>query len=155
MSKDKEIKINFDPFFYLIKDFYEGKTNRRFKCGAFFGMRTVSSDGNVYPCHRFVGLKNFVIGDVYKGLNYKKIEKLLEHLAETRNLFCKDCWLNKICGGPCYYYSANRNGTFNLPDRTFCQIMRKKYESTMYFLVKYYDEIYEKPYRYIKATQHL
>lgn len=148
-------KIIFDPYCYLIRDFYKEKIFRRYKCGAFFGMRAVSTNGNIYPCHRFVGMDNFVIGNVFKGINYKKIMELLTDFDRSRYLVCKSCWLNKICGGPCYYYSANYNGTFNQPDETFCRIMRNNYETTLYFLVKYYNEIYEKPHTDIKATNHL
>lgn len=155
LIKGTRAKIIFDPYYYLIKDFYEGKIYRRYRCGAFFGMRTVSTNGNIYPCHRFVGLDNFIIGNVFKGMKYSKITKLLEDLDRIRYKKCKGCWLNKICGGPCYYYIANIDGTFNSPPKTFCDTSKKNYESAMYFMVKYYSEIYEEPNIYIRATQHL
>jgi uncharacterized protein len=61
-SGDKD-KIIFDPYAYFIRNFIRKRINRRYRCGAFFGMKTVSTDGKIYPCHRFVGLRPFIIKD--------------------------------------------------------------------------------------------
>lgn len=75
LKKGLRQKIIFDPFACLIKTFYEGRLNKYYRCGACFGMATVSTDGNIYPCHRFVGMDNFIIGDVFEGIYSDKIVK--------------------------------------------------------------------------------
>lgn len=89
-------KVIFDPYANLIRDIYNGRILRRYKCGAFFGMATVSTDGNIYPCHRFVGLDNFIIGNVFEGIDNGKMLRFLEDLEKAKQLSCFYCWLNKI-----------------------------------------------------------
>lgn len=148
-------KIIFDPYAYIIRSFAEKRVKRRYRCGAFFGMRTVSTDGKIYPCHRFVGLRPFIIGNIWNGIDYYKVMKILENFDEIRHSICRKCWLNNLCGGPCYYNVANLDGTFNTPTTSFCRIQKRYYKTAMFFLCQYYHEIFEKSYGYIQATRYL
>jgi len=91
-------------------------------CGIGRGMRGVSVDGGFYPCHRFVGLEEFRMGDLEdyrsEGLNdYHRA--VVENLPE-----CRSCWARYFCGGGCFYENRGRTGDMRRPDPLFCQEVR-------------------------------
>jgi len=68
----------------------------------------VGHDGNIYPCYRFVGMDEYVMGNVY---NQPSMEDLMksrpwEKLMEFKDFVdedCKDCTYIKFCRGGCPY----------------------------------------------------
>ena len=55
----------------LIKDDRLGRKSenagkRKYGCGAFHRMYAVDIDERLYPCHRFVGLPEFCVGNIYE-----------------------------------------------------------------------------------------
>ena len=95
---------------------------RHASCGVGRGMRGVSVDGGIYPCHRFVGLKAFRMG----GLDDYRFEGLNDyHRAVVENLpQCHSCWARHFCGGGCFYENRCRTGDMRRPDPLFCREMR-------------------------------
>jgi len=91
-------------------------------CGIGRGMRGVSVDGGLYPCHRFVGLEEFRMGN----LDDYRSEGLNEyHRAVVENLpECRDCWARYFCGGGCFYENRGRTGDMRRPDPLFCREVR-------------------------------
>lgn len=156
MRKKPREKVIFDPFAPSIRSYFEGKWREYYTCGACFGMATVSTNGEIYPCHRFVGMKNFIIGNVFEGIYEDKILKFFKEYERIRNK-CANCWLYKICGGFCYYYLAREDGTFTSPSPWLCNLRKKEYKTAMYFMIKYHEEIFQPPYHYhyITMTRHL
>jgi uncharacterized protein len=81
-----------------------GYNNLRIPCGAgrnFFG---VGSDGILYPCFRFIGIKKYALGTVYSGIESNAYASFLSGTGrpyEERNS-CQDCWAAPLCGGPCF-----------------------------------------------------
>jgi uncharacterized protein len=61
----------------------------------------VSAEGDLFPCHRFVGYKDTKLGNVWDG--YDK-DKWLEKYSQV-NIFkskrCSACWIRFFCGGMC------------------------------------------------------
>jgi uncharacterized protein len=91
-------------------------------CGIGRGMRAVSVDGGIFPCHRFVGLADTCMGDLdsYKaeGLNdYHRA--VVDHLPE-----CRSCWARYFCGGGCFYVNRSHTGEMDHPDPLFCREVR-------------------------------
>lgn len=91
-------------------------------CGIGRGMRGVSVDGGIYPCHRFAGLEEFRLG----GLDDYRSEGLNDyHRAVVENLpRCRSCWARYFCGGGCFYENRGRTGDMHRPDPLFCQEVR-------------------------------
>lgn len=57
----------------------------------------VSTDGKYYPCEKLnERYDNNVIGDVYSGLNYEKIYKVINIGKYTEDK-CKNCWCIRFC----------------------------------------------------------
>lgn len=103
-------------------------------CGAGNEYFSVVPNGDIYPCHRFAGDKNFLMGNVYEG----KIDKSLREKFATNCLFtrngCENCFAKFICSGGCSannYYCA---GDLNEPYKETCEMMKKRIECGMHAL---------------------
>ena len=68
----------------------------------------VGHDGSIYPCYRFVGMDEYVMGNVYDEPSMEDLEKseAWEKLMEFKNFVdedCADCKFIKFCRGGCPY----------------------------------------------------
>jgi len=79
------------------------------------GFIAVKENGDVYPCHRFVGKNEFLMGNI----NYGSLSEIYENATHKYDRICSlsgDCksceWL-KMCGGGCAYERFITNGAFN------------------------------------------
>ncbi|MFH1393232.1 MAG: radical SAM protein [Patescibacteria group bacterium] len=74
----------------------------------------VAPNGDVYPCHRFVGRNDFKIGNVLErrlSVIYKQNADMYEEMA-TIPQKCFSCRWFKLCGGGCSYERFVANGKF-------------------------------------------
>ena len=102
---------------HLLAALAEGK-RRHAACGIGRGLHAVAVNGDVYPCHRFVGLTDVRLGHIQdyrvNGLNDY-------HRAVVENLpVCRTCWARYLCGGGCFYDNRARTGDMHRPDPSFC-----------------------------------
>lgn len=95
---------------------------RRFGCGLGRAMRAISVDGGIYPCHRFVGMDEYRMGDLD---NYRAIGLNDYHRTVVDNLpECRCCWARFLCGGGCFYENQGRTGDMRRPDVLHCREVR-------------------------------
>jgi uncharacterized protein len=118
----------FDPYSQGIRDFHNHKT-ARFRCGACRGCTTVGIDGALYPCHRYVGMKEFIIGDVWNGVDDDKHAAYLRGYLESKKK-CEQCWAVHICGGVCPWFVSHEDGSFVPPSDAYCDRIRRSFEKT-------------------------
>ncbi len=102
------------------------RRKRHYGCGVGRGLRAVSVDGGIYPCHRFVGLEEFRMGDV----GGRPAEGPTDyHRAVVQNLpACRACWARHFCGGGCFYDNLGRTGDMHRADPLFCEQTRTLFE---------------------------
>ncbi len=97
-------------------------------CGAGHEYIAVTPDGDIYPCHQFVGNEDFLMGDVYNGMNNKEIEKEFKEAHIYNKPNCRDCWAKFYCSGGCQANNFNFNGDMNIPYEIGCQMQKKRIE---------------------------
>ena len=103
-----------------------GYNNSRISCGAgrnFFG---VGPDGLLYPCFRFIGIKEFALGNVFTGVDKRAVSVFTKGAGrpfEERSS-CKKCWAAPICGGPCFACSEMFGPGNGEPSAVHCAYMR-------------------------------
>lgn len=97
-------------------------------CGVGTEYLAVTPEGDFYPCHQFVGNKDFLLGNVFEGIKNKSVQdefKLCNVYAKEE---CKECFAHLYCGGGCaansYHYGGNINGTYKIG----CDLHRKRIE---------------------------
>lgn len=93
-----------------------------FKCGACRGTTTVGADGTLYPCHRFVGMQAWRIGNVANGPDYEKCKQFWRDYRASIAHGCESCWLWAQCHGPCPWEIAGADGRFHQPHRHCNQV---------------------------------
>ncbi len=99
-------------------------------CGAFRTYFALSQDGVFYPCHRFVGIEDYRMGDIEKGLDLKLQEKILDLSVDNRQL-CKSCWVRYFCGGGCWHHALMTNNSIEIPCEKSCKIIKHQVECAM------------------------
>ena len=95
---------------------------RRVTCGVGRSMRAVAVNGDVYPCHRFVGLEDFRLGhlsDYRAGAPNDYDRAVVENLPA-----CRSCWARYFCGGGCFHDNLARTGDMQRPDPDVCREMK-------------------------------
>lgn len=68
----------------------------------------VGPDGGIYPCYRFVGMPEYVMGNVYDHPSRQDLEKsdawkLMHQFREYVDMACGECQHIKYCRGGCPY----------------------------------------------------
>jgi len=94
-------------------------------CGAGRKFMAVSCEGQVYPCHRFVGMEELTVGDVENGTLDR--DPYVEGDAEICDE-CKGCHAKYFCAGGCYYENFSATGSAFEPDTEYCRLMKRMTE---------------------------
>lgn len=117
-------------FYHFKINLYEGPClyKRLSACGAGFEYFAVSPEGDLYPCHQFVGLPQFKAGDIWKGIQNPRLVEIFKNINVLTKEACKNCWAKFFCSGGCHadsYFSNNDPAT---PNETTCIMQRKRIE---------------------------
>lgn len=90
----------------------------------------IDPEGNIYPCTYAVGSKEFIIGDVDKGISDSEgwINKMYE-LSKVENSDCKGCSRYKYCNGTrCKILNKIMTGDYHTPSAVLCAVENTKYK---------------------------
>ncbi len=102
-----------------------GKFRRYFFCGRAMIMVAVAANGDIYPCHRFVGAPGYRMGNVHTG-EFQREKFLRSPVVE--NPECAACWARYLCGGNCHHDNATATGDPMRPDPRSCADIRARIE---------------------------
>lgn len=125
-------------FFHFNVDLEGGPclSKRVSACGAGNEYFSVAPNGDLYPCHQFVGDEKFKMGNVYEGALDSGIRKTFaENCLFTRNR-CGSCFAKYICSGGCSANNYHFNGDMNEPYGVTCEMMKKRIECGMHVLAR-------------------
>ncbi|AQS57731.1 thioether cross-link-forming SCIFF peptide maturase [Desulforamulus ferrireducens] len=105
-------------------------------CGAGYEYLAVTPEGDLYPCHQFVGNADFCLGTVKDGIhNQELIEKFRQaHIYNKPE--CVGCWAKFYCSGGCHANAWAFNKDLLRPYTLGCQLARKRFECAIYLQVK-------------------
>lgn len=121
----------------LISDVFErlkGNQLRENFCAAGKGYLGIGIDGSFYPCHRFVGVSRFKLGDPITGIDNEAREFFLKPHIESRPI-CKVCPVRMICGGGCGHTNLMYNGKIDQPRELFCLLKKFEVECALKLLL--------------------
>ncbi|MEM7310986.1 MAG: radical SAM protein [Planctomycetota bacterium] len=101
-------------------------------CGVCRNMRAVTPKGDTYPCHRFVGMEAFNMGNMLDGTeDPEKKRRFYERVLDVYEDHCSKCWARHLCGGVCSWYQATPEGEILEPEQEFCDGLRAGYEQAL------------------------
>ena len=117
-------------FFHFNVDLSQGPCviKRMRGCGAGCEYVAVTPDGDLYPCHQFVGKEEYRMGSVLSGEFDTDIAASFAGLNIYTREDCRDCWARFYCSGGCSAANLNANGDMKKPYGLGCDMQRKRLE---------------------------
>ena len=97
-------------------------------CGAGGEYLAVSPEGDLYPCHQFVGEPEFLLGNLKDGIKNKTVGEKFRCCNVLTKPECRACWAKLFCSGGCYanaYFSHRR---IDKPNEIACTLQKKRIE---------------------------
>ena len=101
-------------------------------CGAGSEYMAVAPNGDIYPCHQFVGEKEYLIGNVKSGILDEGIRDRISRSTVFTKKECEDCWAKYLCSGGCNANAVHFSGDINRPYAMACEMMKKRLECAMW-----------------------
>lgn len=97
-------------------------------CGAGHEYVAITPDGEIYPCHQFVGNTDFLLGTLDTGIKNKKLSTEFKVAHIYNKPLCKSCWARFYCSGGCQANNFNFNGDIHIPYELGCKMQKKRIE---------------------------
>lgn len=125
-------------FFHFMVDLTGGPcvAKRLSGCGSGTEYMAVSPEGDLYPCHQFVGQPEFKIGTVFEGIKNTDIREEFANCNVYTKPDCKKCWAKFYCSGGCManasHYAGSIMGTYDIG----CKLQKKRLECAIMIKAK-------------------
>ena len=101
-------------------------------CGSGTEYMAVTPGGDLYPCHQFVGQKEFLMGNIFSGLNGNPVRDTFIKSNVYTKPECNACWAKFYCSGGCAANAWQFNHDINVPYHIGCEIERKRIECALW-----------------------
>lgn len=117
-------------FFHFRMDLYRGPcmAKRLRGCGAGHEYMAVVPNGDIYPCHQFVGREGYVLGNVFEGLKNFDIPREFRNTHVFTKPTCAACWAKFFCSGGCHANNETFGGSIKEPYELGCKLQKKRIE---------------------------
>ncbi|MBQ5327745.1 MAG: thioether cross-link-forming SCIFF peptide maturase [Oscillospiraceae bacterium] len=129
-------------FFHFMIDLDQGPCaiKRLRGCGCGNEYVSVTPDGDIYPCHQFVGNDEWKMGN----LDDETLDVEMKDKFACSNIYtkegCKDCWCKFYCSGGCNANNYSFNKDINKPVKLSCEMERKRVECAIMIKVAMADK---------------
>lgn len=123
-------------FFHFEIDFESGPClpKRLTACGAGYQYVAVAPNGEIYPCHQFIGNEKYILGDVWRGIINEEIVGKFKN-AHIYNKICRGCWARFLCSGGCHASAVYYNNDIQKPHELGCFIQKARLQSAIYYKI--------------------
>ena len=105
-------------------------------CGSGTEYLAVTPSGELYPCHQFVGLREFKMGTVEEGVTNTVQRDIFSKCNVYAKEDCKNCWAKFYCSGGCAANDYEQNGDILKPYEIGCAMQKKRIECAIIIKAK-------------------
>ncbi len=129
MIKRKKAGEGFTFYHYMI-DLDGGPcvVKRVSGCGVGTEYMAVTPEGDLYPCHQFVGKDEFLLGNVFDGVRNETVLEQFKSCNIYSHEECDECFARMYCSGGCAANAVNSTGSVNGVYRLGCELHKKRIE---------------------------
>lgn len=105
-------------------------------CGAGHEYFAVTPEGELYPCHQFVGRDEYRLGTVFDGVGRPDLSRRFRKTHVLTKDACRECWARFFCSGGCHANAQLFNGTIDEPYALGCELQKKRLECALMIQAK-------------------
>ena len=117
-------------FFHFMLDLDQGPCaiKRLRGCSSGNEYVAITPEGDIYPCHQFVGVEGCKMGNIHEGTFDLEMKKQYSSAHIYTKEDCKNCWAKFYCSGGCNANNFIYNGDIHVPHKISCEIEKKRLE---------------------------
>ncbi|MBR3282753.1 MAG: thioether cross-link-forming SCIFF peptide maturase [Ruminococcus sp.] len=117
-------------FFHFMLDLDQGPCaiKRLRGCGCGNDYVAITPDGDIYPCHQFVGIDEYKMGNIDEGTFNQDMKKEFASAHVYSKPDCKKCWAKFYCSGGCNANNYQYMGDIHTAHKISCQLEKKRLE---------------------------
>jgi uncharacterized protein len=117
-------------FFHFMIDLDQGPCviKRLRGCGCGNEYVAITPDGDIYPCHQFVGIEEYKMGNLDDGTFNLDMKNQFAQAHVYNKPDCKDCWAKFYCSGGCNANNYQYMGDILKSHKLSCEMEKKRLE---------------------------
>lgn len=125
-------------FFHFMIDLNQGPCviKRLSGCGAGAEYLAITPEGDIYPCHQFVGNEEFLMGNILEEDVALKMKMDFRDAHVYNKEKCNECWAKFYCSGGCHANAYNFNNDIYKPYEMGCEMEKKRIECSLMIQAK-------------------
>ncbi|MDR1736496.1 MAG: thioether cross-link-forming SCIFF peptide maturase [Oscillospiraceae bacterium] len=109
-------------------------------CGAGYEYAAVTPEGDIYPCHQFVGNEAYRMGSVFGGSMDSAISERFRTMSIDTREDCRICWARYYCSGGCAASNLTAEGDIGKCYSLGCALERKRVECAILLKAAHLNE---------------
>lgn len=127
---ENEKKGNKFNFFHFMLDLDQGPCaiKRLRGCGCGNDYVAITPDGDIFPCHQFVGIDEYKMGNIDEGTFNQEMKRDFAKAHVYSKPDCRECWAKFYCSGGCNANNYQYMGDIRSAHKISCQLEKKRLE---------------------------
>ncbi|MDL2233167.1 thioether cross-link-forming SCIFF peptide maturase [Ruminococcaceae bacterium OttesenSCG-928-L11] len=127
---ERERDGRFVNFFHFMLDLNQGPCaiKRLRGCGCGNEYVAITPDGDIYPCHQFIGHEEWKMGSLYDGTFDLAAKERFSKATVYNKEDCRSCWAKFYCSGGCNANNMQYEGDILKPLKLSCELEKKRLE---------------------------
>ena len=117
-------------FFHFMIDLDQGPCaiKRLRGCGCGNDYVAITPDGDIFPCHQFVGIDEYKMGNIDEGTFNQEMKADFAQAHVYSKPECRECWAKFYCSGGCNANNYQYEGDIRKAHKISCELEKKRLE---------------------------